>query len=279
MKANTDIWHAGSKRYGLLLLLASSVLVVGGCKSLEVPSHWTNEKITVDGVGDEWSNRTVLLERGKLAVGILNDTDYLYVFLSTHDKALSREIMVEGLTLWFDPEAGQHRTFGIHYPLGLQSSGLSVKLDVGQPLASGLTSESTSSLLRNLEVLGPGKNDRRKMPVQSAEGIQAKADYANEVFACELRVPYIESNRYPYSVRAGSARMITVGFETPEHDIRVRDLAGSTDMGGGSGGGRRGGRSSGSSSGTDPERISGEQGPLKVWADVQLASSDSASTK
>jgi hypothetical protein len=138
-----------------------------------------------------------------------------------------------------------------------------------------------------LEILGPGKEDRVLLPLDGKQGIEVRTGHANERLVYELKVPLAHSERFPYAVGAGSGKTISIGFETPEFDRsgtrNRRERMGRPPGGGepgedgmgesgglgvpGGGMGRHGGGGPGGSPGGG---FSMPQ-PLKLWMRVVLA--------
>ena len=55
-------------------------------------------------------------EESGVAVGLLNDNDYLYVAFSSRDSDVNRQAMTLGLELWLDPKGDGPASFGIRFP-------------------------------------------------------------------------------------------------------------------------------------------------------------------
>ncbi len=135
--------------------------------------------------------------------------------------------------------------------------------------------------MSDLEILGPGSNDRRRMQIASAVGIQARVRFEDPSFVYELRVPYGSDAGLPLSIRAASGTQIGVGLETPDIDSPSSSFSSSSGGAGGGGRGGRGGRGGGGSgsSGSESERPQQTIEPLRDWMVVQLVSPDSVKTK
>ena len=90
--------------------------MVGCASTMNLPSHWNDHKIEVDGKNADW-DITYLIDDNKLVIGFVNDSDFVYLMLATNDRTLAMSMM-RGLTVWFDPKGGSDKSFGIRYPLG-----------------------------------------------------------------------------------------------------------------------------------------------------------------
>ena len=252
-----------------------SILLVmcgGGCSSIEVASRWPDQKIAVDGNASEWTGKTLLLEDRKLTVGIMNDSNFVYMLLATNDRQLSRAFLTEGITLWFDNQGGRERNFGIRYPLGMRSG------EGGQGRAITDAPVRSNSPFAELEILGPGNDDRRRMSIVAAGGLQAKINPGEGSFVYELRVPYKDESRFPFSIKSTPGSFLGVGIETSSLETPGGTRGGSSaGSGGGRGRGGRGGGGGGNSGGSD-QGAGGMGGPIKDWIKVQLISPDSVRT-
>jgi hypothetical protein len=247
-----------------------------GCSTMKVASMWSDQKVTIDGKNTEWNDKSYLIENGKLLMGVQNDSTFLYLMLSTNDRILSRKLMSEGLTVWFDPKGGKEKNFGIRYPLGYRSNGVNPSDEPGSDMPSG-DSFRMSSLLRELEILGPGKENHQRMAIMASGGIDVTVNFAPGSLVYELKVPFVDKPAYPFSIQSAQHALIGLGLETPEVSSRADSRSGEVDAGGASG--RRGGSRGGVPTGPDPERMREAQEPLKLWMNIQLASRDSMKVK
>jgi len=250
------------------------LLFVGGCAALQLSSQWTENAVSVDGRVDDWSGKTTSIGAKRLTIGFANDTNYVYMMLATTDRATSRMLVMQGLTIWFDTSGGRTKSYGIHYPIGLFSGGSGggrqAESDPFSPMGG-------NSPMSQLEVLRPGQDDVRRLQIASAQGIQARVSYTETGFVYELRIPYASAERFPYSLRARPGSVIGVGLETP--DVGGSQASSGAAPGGGGGGRGRGGRGGGSSGGSETQGTQAPVEPLKDWMKVQLFSPDSLRTK
>jgi hypothetical protein len=137
-------------------------------------------------------------------------------------------------------------------------------------------------------VIGPGKDDRRRLELAFAKtiGLDAASRLAEGVLEYEIRVPLSVIEGQPYAVRSTPGGTIGLGIETgelPRPGGRGGEGGGSRGgMGGGppgggggmagggmSGGGQRGGMGGGQRGG-GREGGMGEMKPIKAWIVVHL---------
>jgi hypothetical protein len=255
----------------LILTLALSMLI--GCSTLELESTWKDRDITLDGKGGDWLGAKYYFEDSAVSVGLINDTQYLYVSMMTENPMLRAQIMRQGLIVWLDPKGGKNKTFGIKFPLGRQAGEEDGERmdqrDMMDEMAREEMMQKLQESMTELEVLGPGEEVLGKMDIEETKGIDVRMRNVGGIFVYELKVPLASSEQYPFAVGVNPGDGIGVGFLSPKMQMpRSSGKGGGGRMPGGGGmGGGMGGRS-GMGGGM------GRQMPqeLKIWAKVQLAS-------
>ncbi len=255
-----------------ILILFSFLLVGCGHSQLELNSNWRDREITVDGNNADWLGTMLFFEEDNVSVGLLNDENFLYICMIAEDQFMRTQVMRQGFTLWFDPDGGKEKTFGIKYPLGMQAGGRRMRIDEQSMERSR---QAPRRPMIELEILGPGKDELKKMPIAEAKGIDIIVEFSSGMLVYELKVPLIQSEQYPYAIGAEAGSSVGIGFETPKmkrSDMR-RQMSGGRG-GGGTMGGMRGGAGGRGMSGGG--RRSQMPKSLKIWTVVQLASNNSA---
>ena len=272
----------GSKRiFSNRLSALSSILIpflflLVGCgnSKLELKSDWRDREITVDGKNADWLGAMLFFEEDNVSVGLLNDENFFYICLIAEDQFIRAQVMRQGFTLWFDPDGGKEKTFGIKYPVGMQASGLRRGMRSDEQ-----SMERSSQTLRRpmieLEILGPGKDEVKKMPIEEVTEIEINIEFSSGMLVYELKVPLVQSQQHPYAIGAEAGSSIGIGLEVSKmkrQDVR-RAMSG-----GRGGGGRMGGMRGGAGGrGMPGGRARPQMGkPLKIWAVVQLASNNNA---
>lgn len=269
----------------LLFVLFLFAILQIGCSTLELKSEWRDREITVDGKNTEWLGIMCYFEGSNISVGVLNDANSIYICMIAEDRLMRTQVMAQGFTLWFDPAGGKEKVFGIKFPIGMQAM-------EGQRIPMGLREEEPDQerirehfeeSLKDLEILGPRKDERKRIPVEEVKGIEIAVDPSGGLLVYELKVPLLHSEPHPYAVGAEAGDLIGVGLEIPKMDWNaMRERMGGRGPGGigmPPGGGRRGGMGGmpggmGMGGGRRPQMPKG----LKVWVSVQLASGDSLVT-
>jgi hypothetical protein len=276
------------------LLVAASCLL--GCGGQELVSTWCESEVTVDGLDTEWEGAMAYLDDPGVAIGLLNDAEYLYLCLATVDSRVVRQVVGSGLTVWFDPQGGKKEVFGINFPVVMDPSSMSKpgeNRSMSEPGEGGPDPERIRQMLEKsayeMIIMGPEKNQSRRMPVAGSQQVKVMLSYHGGKLIYELRVPLRRDLERPDAIGLQDDDTIGLGFETAEIDReamkeRMKNRMGSSGppagdgMGGGGmrgggmrGGGMRGGRGpgGGDSGGELPEQ-------LQLWAKVLLASAESA---
>ncbi len=173
-----------------ILILFLFLLVGCGNSKLELNSNWRDREITVDAKSADWRGAMLFFEEDNVSVGLLNDENFFYICLIVEDQFVRAQVMRQGFTLWFDPEGGKEKTFGIKYPLGMQASRTGMRRDEQSMERSRQVSRRP---MIELEILGPGKDEVKKMPVAEAKGIDINIEFSSGMLVYELKVPLIQS--------------------------------------------------------------------------------------
>jgi len=249
-----------------LCIMGLSILLLSGCRDLQLESAWRDREITVDGEAGDWQKITRYVEKTNVAIGLLNDEHTLYVCLTTMDRITATQIARSGFTVWLDPKGGKKKTFGIRFPLGMQASGNPTKLRESMRDPKKFR-ELFENLGSEMEILGPGEDQRVRTLLSAIEGIEVSTGYSDGKLVYELKVPLARSAEQCYGIGTDPGKQIGLGFETPELDREaMRQAMGQRSGGMGGRGGGRGGMRSG---GQMPE-------PFELWAKVALAAESSS---
>jgi hypothetical protein len=236
---------------GLLMLLACAALQ--GCGStVDVASNWSDSAVVIDGKTDEWSSSLSPMKDIPVLLGMRNDQDYLYLCLASSDWDFRRQMMGAGMTIWFEPKSGDR--IGIHYPLGMSGMGMGLGGRFGPPggemppgaypeggppdaggpepgMGTGRTG-NMPEIVKELEILGPGKDDVDRMPVVQATGIEVKIGQSEGSMVYELKIPLQKTQNHPYAIASNLGSKVDISFETG----KLTRPAGGPGAGGMSGG-------------------------------------------
>jgi len=258
---------------GRLSALSSILLLftflLNGCSNgkLELNSDWRDREITIDGKNADWLGAMLFFEEDNISVGLLNDDNFLYICMIAEDQFIRAQVMRQGFTLWFDPDGGKEKIFGIKYPVGMKASERGMGRDE-QNLERAC--EVPRRPMNELEILGPGKDEVKKMLIEEAKGIEINIEFSSGMLVYELKVPLIQSEHHPYAIGAEAGSSVGIGLETTkiERPDMSSGMSGEGGRGGPTGGMRGGAGGRGMPGGRRPQM----RNPLKIWAVVQLAS-------
>jgi hypothetical protein len=278
-----------------MVVVVAAVGVFAGKRS-QIDSHWRDRDVVIDGDNSEWAGPLRPLEENHpIVTAAVNDGQFLYVVLSTSDATVRRQILRQGLIVWFDPSGGDKKHFGVKFPVGLlpeeaagrgrggyrrgsserppddQGSGDPAQPDRPEPT-------------NRLEVYGPQKDDAHSFVTDMAPGIAVKIGQVEGYLVYELKVPLARTADTPYAIESKPGALIGFGLETPKIERPAREGGGGTGGfggGGGGGGGGMGGRGGRGGGGMGGRRGGGGDDrnrpepakPLKSWATIQLAGS------
>lgn len=260
----------------LLILSFALFLIVFlqvACETVELESGWRTREIIIDGRSTDWVGALTYIEDKNFSIGLLNDADYIYFCLVAENQNIRSQILRQGFSVWFDPEGGQEKTFGIKYPLGLEMKGLP-----GDERDDELDQEGRRGMLRRdmaeLEILGPGKEAKERMLIREARGIQIRLAASSGLVVYELKVPLSQDENHPFAIKTTAGQSVGIGLESPKMEIGGRRSGFGTpggERGPGVGGGpgmrgRSGGRGMMGAGG----RFQMPKA-LKLWATVRLA--------
>jgi hypothetical protein len=267
------------------------ILAIGGCSSTpQIASRWRTEPVQIDGRNGDWESVPSFAEKEKFTVAVQHDSDYFYLCFTTQDRGTQMQLMGAGLIVWFDPDGGTKKVFGINFPLGRREGGPPRVEDRGMkagddpPAMTGLSEQGMSSI----DILGPNEGDRFRLSTAENSGIQVKISRDDQrALMYELKVPMRRSKGHAYALEARAGEPIGIGMVTPEADKQMKhegsDRAGPQGgMEGGAGGppggmegGGYGGHSGGmggghGSRGHGGGTTTGRPDPLDFWMKVTL---------
>jgi hypothetical protein len=242
-----------------LLCIATIVFVLASCRSpFELTSHQRTGDIIIDGNAVEWDGKTMVLREHQATLGVQHDDEFLYLCFTTSDRQAQFQILGRGLTVWFDPEGKEKKSFGVHFPMGMEAP-LRMLPRTGQPDIDVL-GIALQRIRPEMELLGPGKDERRRVTIGQVGGINARLGRQQDLLIYELKVPLKFSPDHPWSIEVVPTNALSIGLEAEPLSVerlpsqRTNVPTAGRGRGRGSGGNIQG-------PGDQPE-------PLKIWARV-----------
>lgn len=273
------------KTLTILILTMICTLIANGCGMFDVESIWRDRDVVVDGVetDDEWKDANYFLEDYNATIGLMNDEQYLYIRLSSSDRAIHGQIFGSGLTIWLN-EGNKDKIYGIKYPLGMMggmSPGHMQHKPAETPSASEYD-ERMNSMVENaksaVNIIGPVENT--SITVSNAEietlGMSLQIGYDKGNIFYEIKIPLYRNEQSPYGICTHAVDAVGVGIES-EASVRPQSRGGGRGGGGGGMGRGRssgmGGRPSGGGRGPGGEGMSSPSSgePLELWLKVTLS--------
>jgi hypothetical protein len=278
--------RAKTSRAAVLAIALSTNAIVAGCGGQILSSAWRCNDITIDASADDWGDVRGPLEKQNVILGVANDAENLYLTFTPGDDAMQRQVLMLGLTVWFDPQGGKAEYLGIRFPRGMRGRRSSshgapadISTDAGrQRFAAGLDT---------LEVLRAGSQEGDRYAIDQLDGVVVCARLVGDVLVYELKMPLERTRERPHAIGARPGDVLGIGLQTPVMDRRrTREgMPGAGPPGGGGPGGSGGGRFPGGG-GHGGSRGHGGEGPggghggygprgegerLDAWIQVRLA--------
>jgi hypothetical protein len=259
--------------FAIVILIGTGFAALAAAPS--IASRWRDKEIVTDGRIAEWTELTSF--EGGVSVAAFNDERDLFLAIATSDPLRRRHFLAAGLIIWLDPAGGKRQSYGIRIP------GAGMALDGQRPMRSRDEDSQDARGLRQpdltyIELIGPKKDDRRRIQLSAESGISAGARVEDGTLLYEIRVPHGAASASDlHALGARLDRPLGLGLQTPklERDQRAQRSPGG--MGGIGGGGRgRGGMGGRGSGGTRGRAGSAGQRPeqmkaLNLWTTVNLA--------
>ena len=249
--------------------LLGALLLLSSCGQLEVESQWLETEVKVDGRLDDWQGRLYDLEDLNVSFGLQNDGQFLYLGLRAADPRVLGQILRAGLVVWFDPEGGKNRVWGIQYPLAREWDDFAGLPDRDEE-SRKRRREAVREQLDEAEIIGPGRDERARYKTGEIPGLKLAAARNAGLFVYELAVHFEKTETSPYSLGSKPGAVVGVGFDTPKLNLVVpgRGLGGPGMGGMGPGGMGRGYPGRG---GIMVGRGLRGAEPLKLWLKARLA--------
>lgn len=275
----------------MLALSFTGLILLAGCKTQEIKTHWSAEPVKVDGEMTEWAGMpTTYFEDSGVQLGLSNDNQNLYILFHFSNQAWARAIRMGGVTLWLDNSGKKKKDFGIRYAGGaplseIQKLGMAGEggfIDKLTPEQKERLMEKQASMANQVTVIYKEKDQGIALPANGSRGPAVAFADTQNIYTYEFSIPLQKGNVFDCAIGAQPGQTICLGLEwggisKEDHQrlMQERSSGGRSGMGGGHGGrgGKGGGRGHGGGRGGS-KGGSGMQPPEKeeIWVKTVLAS-------
>ena len=261
----------------LSIFVVFSLACAAGCGAMRLNSNWRDRPVIINGSTDDWEGLLRPVDDGAAYVGIMNDSDFIYICLMTARADLHRRLSGMGLLVSFQPDDDNKPPLSIHYPVrplppdgGPRAIQTNEELQQDQPFDERTFSRD----LAVAEVAAKNSQDRTRISIDSTPGLHLMISGRKDWFVYELQIPLAAPGQYPIAIDSKAGENVTIRLQAEKPDLsRMRDRepgGGEPGRGGRGGVGHPGGRMGGGGRG---ERGAPGQAPVAfdVSADVPLA--------
>jgi len=252
-----------------VLFLFLSILFLASCGSVEIESQWRESEITIDGKLSDWQGRLWEIENTGVSIGVLNDDENIYLCLAAVNPQAAGQVLRQGLIAWFDPKGGKDKVLGIHFPLGRELGEFEGPMNPDTGVRDSQRGQREN--LDEIEILGPGRDEKVKMRVSELKGIEVSIEPSAGMLVYELKIPLKPGDQTPHAAGTEPGKIVGIGFDSSRPDMLMPGRGmGGIPGGGGFGPGMRGGMPGGGGMARMGRGFRGQE-PLKLWLKVQLA--------
>jgi len=178
----------------------------------EWTSAWRDRDIRIDGHDEEWRDLMRPVDGQKFSVAVLNDAAAVFFCLVSNERVTSTQISRQGLVLWFSRPDDKKHGFGVHFPL----EGVRTPMRPDSAPGQEPPDEAPGTGQQALAILGPGKQDSTKMPMDQAGGIVARMGVRGDLLVYEIKVPLKSSAPGPYGLNVEPGGSTRLEISTPE---------------------------------------------------------------
>jgi hypothetical protein len=177
-------------------------------------------------------------EDTRTVISVLNDENHLYVRLSSRNREIQRQMLVQGFTLWLETNGEDHNKIGVHFPVGLpREERMSMFRGpsgggpgpLGQPPkeAPGSDRESPERApkpfggfhkmeQREIQLLGPGEYEQKTLPIDEIAkyDVDVKVNETERGLVYELKVPITKEKEPRYGLLRPGKEGFRLGLQT-----------------------------------------------------------------
>ncbi|MFZ1291786.1 MAG: hypothetical protein WAR79_16940 [Melioribacteraceae bacterium] len=201
------------------------------CSGIEINSKWREKDIIVDGNKKDWERNLNYFEDEKVAIGVLNDSENIYLCLTTSDRSKVMKILNNGFTIWFDSQNSDEEMFGIQYP---------IKKDFDDEMNMMIETKGRNDLNERNNKSRPNEDFPNRMierlkaeqneilivnednfplnvyKLRNDSGLEISVNIEQNQFVYELKIPFAENKSRKVYVNAFPNEELNLGFATGE---------------------------------------------------------------
>ena len=212
--------------FKMLSFAAFAVLIpaLSACSSgKQMISGWQKEELKVNGDFSYWRANVQEIPDKRFGVGFTNDDKFLYLCLTTDDHSKISQIFRNGFVVWFEPENGNQKTFGIKYPrVNISDKRPQMNEPNSEEMPLQNNQNNFGKMLENqneFEVVNQDKYPLLALPLLNKEGIEAKLSFHEGRLIYELKVPLAVSKQFSIAAGVLPGERIKIKFETLETTV------------------------------------------------------------
>ena len=208
--AGSDRRSPAPARYLAILSAAFILVVMAGCMSLALQSTWLDDR----GVSNpaRWRESLFSLGERDASLAVQNDERSLHVSFITTDPGLQARILKQGIFIWFDPNGGESRRFGIRYPLAWGT--MPGSIDESPQPGGNVQGAGKGKPGDDLEIYTDGFKEYERVGKKDAGGIEVNVEQLSDTLLCQVTVPLRGPAGGSYGLAAAPGDQIGVGVET-----------------------------------------------------------------
>lgn len=256
-----------------IFLLITALLSINGCKLVELQSKWLDREIIIDGNGIDWKDYPFFYdEKTRSNIGLYNDDTSLYLCFQTMDEKIQKQILDNGLYVWFNQTGKKDKERALCFPERGDSrrpGGPPPGMPGGLPDIPSDRSADISGFPKG-KADDPGRHPTRSFPQGSTpaervsmlfseddggyncslewaakKGIEIKYNIdEQERLIYELKIPVVGNDSTIFVAKASESNQIGIGFMTAKSKMgdppRGEMMGPGVSMGGPPGGGMGG---------------------------------------
>lgn len=207
-------------RFGLSILIVSTVGLLGFAKEETVASAWTPTPLKIDGSPAEWEGSPSFTHpKTKVDVTFRNDPEYLYVLFKFNDPKYLSSIRQTGLTLYFNTEGKKKKHYGVNFIQTTVSADEFIKIveEAQGPIPEERKAQikmQPQYIVHNIKVVGKAAEAKAKTPPEAkARPCVFKASKQQNAMVYELAIPLKRLAAHLAGVGAEPGATVKVGFE------------------------------------------------------------------